>query len=117
VVTVQVPTVAQQAPVAGSAHGFGVQVVLAPRQVLGDVHAACVVTVQVLAGAQQAPVGWRHGFGVHVVLAPCHVLGLAQAACVVTVHVPVAVQQAPGNCFVSVMIPRLTGSQSSPLQL
>ena len=58
----------------GLRQGFGEQVVAAPCQVLGEAHAACVVTVQVPAGAQQAPVGGCvHGLGVQVVLSPSYV--------------------------------------------
>jgi hypothetical protein len=62
VVTVQLPTVAQQEPVCGGwVHGFGSQT---PARVhmLVPVQAVLVVTVQVPSGAQQEP-GCGHGFG------------------------------------------------------
>jgi hypothetical protein len=66
--------------IVGGGQGFGVQVVPAPCQRLGAEHADCVVTVQVAAGAQHAPVGCGQGFGEQVVAAPCQVFGAVQAA-------------------------------------
>jgi hypothetical protein len=74
-------------------HGFGVQLVPAPCQVLGETQAACVVTVQVPGVAQQAPAG-GHGFGVQM---PAIVQVPWQFDCVVTTQVPFARQQEPGG--------------------
>ena len=98
VATVQVPTVAQQAPVVGGCgHRFGVQDVPAPRQSLGNTHATAVVTVQLPVGAQQAPVtgGARQLFGWQLVHSACQTLGAWQFASVATEHTPAAVQHAP----------------------
>lgn len=66
-------------------------------QVPGAAHAACVVTVHVPAGAQQAPVGGGQGFGWQMPNT-VQALGGAQTAWSVTVHVPSAAQHAPVGC-------------------
>ena len=64
-----VPDGVQQAPV--GTQSFGEQSVPLPCHALGDAQEASVVTVQVPAGAQQAPVGCGHGLGEQSVDAPC----------------------------------------------
>jgi hypothetical protein len=77
--------------------------VQAPAKVQVPVQTACVVTVQVPAGAQQEPVGGGHGFGVQ---APAEVQVPVHAACVVTVQVPAGAQQEPfGGGAVSFLSP------------
>ena len=61
----------------------------------GASHAASVVTVQVPAGVQQAPVGCEQRLGEQFVSAPCQVLGASHAASIVTAQVPAGAQQAP----------------------
>jgi hypothetical protein len=71
VVTVQLPSVAQQAPVGvGCGQGFGAQT--PPVRQSPVVQLAWVVTVQPPSVAQQAPVGFGcgQGFGEQVVLSP-----------------------------------------------
>ena len=64
----------QQAPVgSGCGHWFGEQFVPAACQMLGNSHAASVVTVQVPAEVQHAAVA-THGFGEQIVPAVCQVL-------------------------------------------
>ena len=95
VVTVHVPSSAQQEPV-GCGHVFGVHTP-ANVQVLGAMQSACVVTEHVPSSAQQEPVGCGHVFGVHTP-ADVQVLGAMHAACVVTEHVPSSAQQEPVGC-------------------
>ena len=76
--------------------GFGVQFVPAPGQVSGEPHTTSVVTVQVPAGVQHAPVGTGQVWASQSAPAPSQVFPAAHAAWVVIVQAPVAVlQQAP----------------------
>jgi hypothetical protein len=65
---------------AGGGQGFGEQLTAAPRQLLGGVQTAWLVTAHAPAGLQQAPVGWGQGFGEQVVPAPSHEPGGTHAA-------------------------------------
>jgi hypothetical protein len=90
-VTEHVPSGAQQEPF-GCGQGFGKQVVRAPSQRLGAMHAVCVVTAQVPSRAQHDPDGCGHGFGLQMAKS---VQSSGQSDWIVTVHVPSAAQQEP----------------------
>jgi hypothetical protein len=120
---VKVPAEIRTMP-GGAVQGFGEQLVPAPSQVLGEMQAACVVTVHVPAVAQQEPVvgGCVQGFGVQT---PPSVQVSEQTACVVTVQVPTGAQQEPvtGGCSVPMPLqpidshavaPRLTAQDCKP---
>lgn len=93
-VTVQAPVGAQQAFGAGDRQTVGLHTVATPSQVRGEAHAVCVVTVQRLSLAQQAP-GGPQTLAEQFVPTPCQALAEGQFPSVVTVHVPAVAQQAP----------------------
>jgi hypothetical protein len=63
-VSVQLPSGAQQAPLAGMGQGFGSHGTSSNQSLKGQL--TCVSSVHVPSGAQQAPIGTSHGFGSQV---------------------------------------------------